>query len=218
MRHPILVVDSDAKAGAEVARLLEQAGYSSVVVNTVPAGLRILREEAPSLIITASRVDGYNGLQLIAMAPRPIPAIVLAAPADAVLAVEARQLGADLLVTPTAAELLALVAQKLAPAAMPEQSIELRRWARKRVIGQLAGRVDVARARIVDVSYGGVGFEIDDGGLPVAQRVRLVLPDSDLDIPIDVVWKRPAGSRWAYGAVVSPAQQHAWRRLVDAIA
>jgi DNA-binding response OmpR family regulator len=127
MRRPILVVESNPKAGAEVARLLDQAGYSSLVVDTVPAGLQILRADTPSLIITASRVDGYNGLQLIAMAPRPIPAIVLAASTDPFFEIEARRLGADGLVTPTAAVLLAVVARKRAPAATPANSVRLRR-------------------------------------------------------------------------------------------
>jgi hypothetical protein len=96
--------------------------------------------------------------------------------------------------------------------------VELRRWARKRVIGGLNGLAASARVRIVDVSYGGVGFDIEDGELRVSDSFHLTVPASDVDVSVDVVWKRSTGSRWAYGAVVGDAQRPAWRRLVDTIA
>ena len=217
MRSRILIVEAAADVGAGVAALLDRAGYESIVVDTVPAGLQILRDDRASLLITASRVNGYNGLQLVAMGPRPIPAIVVAATADPFLEGEARRLGAAFLVQPEGTALLALVEQKLSRP-VGETRAESRRWARKRVIGELNGFADSTRVRIVDVSYGGVRFEVDDGARLARNSFHLTLPVSDVDITVDVVWKRPHGSRWAYGAIVDRAQRPAWRRLVDAIA
>jgi CheY-like chemotaxis protein len=215
--HPILVVEPDREEGAKLAVLLRRAGYDSIVVDTVPSGLRVVREEATSLVITAARVDGYNGLQLVAMSPRPIPAIVLAASADPFLELEARRLGAEILVKPAGAALLALVEKKLV-SATHVGPVELRRWARKRVIGELHGLADAVRVRVVDVSYGGVRFEVDESSQPIGESCRLALPAVDLDLVVNVAWKRLTGSRWAYGAVVAEAQRPGWRRLVDAIA
>jgi ActR/RegA family two-component response regulator len=217
MPHPILIVHPDPHEAGELRALLGAAGYDSITVDTVPAGLRILREEAASLVIAASRVNGYNGLQLVAMAPRPIPTIVLAACPDSVLEVEARCLGAEFLMKPAGATLLALVEQKMAATA-PVSRVELRRWNRKRVIGEVTGFADAVPIRIVDVSYGGIGFEIATGESTVCDRFRLTVPVADLEVAVDVVWKRSTGSRWTYGAGVDQAGRPAWRRLVDAIA
>ena len=60
----------------------------------------MLAESQPDLLITDVRLDAYNGLHLVAMAPRPIPAIVVTGFADPSIEADARRLGADYLVKP----------------------------------------------------------------------------------------------------------------------
>jgi len=48
-----------------------------LTATTVPEAMRALATTPPNLLITEIRLDSYNGLHLIAMAPKPIPAIVI---------------------------------------------------------------------------------------------------------------------------------------------
>jgi DNA-binding response OmpR family regulator len=103
--------------------LLAEAGYIAVTARSVPTAMQILTAEPPDLLIVDVRLEGYNGLHLIAMAPTPIPAIVVTGFADSVLEADARRLGADYLRKPISpSTLYALVAQRLSPTGMPDRS------------------------------------------------------------------------------------------------
>lgn len=66
----------------------------------VPSALRLLAEHRPDLLMTDVRLGAYNGLQLIAMAPRAIPAIVVTGFSDPVIEADAARLGAEYRVKP----------------------------------------------------------------------------------------------------------------------
>ncbi|MBA3642022.1 MAG: DUF4055 domain-containing protein [Acidobacteria bacterium] len=80
-------------------------------------GGRVLRDEAPDLLIADVRLGAFNGLQLIATGTARIPTIVVSGFDDAVLQADAKAFGAEYLVKPvSAAALLELIEQKLADA------------------------------------------------------------------------------------------------------
>ena len=92
----------------------------------------------------------------------------------------------------------------------------LRAW-RKAVAG-LTAQVGEHPAKIVDVSYGGVRFEITprDGTLP-PDRFQLRLPNS-MSLQADLVWKSMlTNEMWVCGAAVWPEESSArqWFGLVD---
>ena len=96
--------------------LLQRAGYDVIATDSVPEGRRALEEGAPDLLIADVRLGEFNGLQLIAMSGRPIPAIVVTAFVDPALEADARRLGAHYLVKPiTPGVLLSLVEELLRP-------------------------------------------------------------------------------------------------------
>jgi DNA-binding response OmpR family regulator len=96
-------------------RLLTHQGYDPVVATDVPAAMHVLTTAAPDLLITDIRLDLYNGLHLVAMAPTPIPAIVLTGFADPGIEGDVRRLGAEYLVKPVSAVTLCdVIARKLA--------------------------------------------------------------------------------------------------------
>ena len=112
----VLIVEDDAATRSGLGTLLQRAGYDVLVTDSVPEGRRALEEGAPDLLIADVRLGEFNGLQLIAMSPRPIPAIVVTAFVDPALEADARRLGAHYLVKPIApAVLLALVEELLRP-------------------------------------------------------------------------------------------------------
>jgi DNA-binding response OmpR family regulator len=113
-RKKILLVEDDDATRVGLSSLLERAGYDVVATESVQEGRSVLEGASPDLLIADVRLGAFNGLQLIAMSPRPIPTIVTTGFPDPVLETEARQLGAKFLLKPIEpANLLTLVAELL---------------------------------------------------------------------------------------------------------
>ena len=114
VRKTILLVEDDHATRLGLSTLLERAGYAVVASESVQEGRSVLEESPPDLLITDVRLGAFNGLQLLAMSPRPIPTIVTTGFPDPVLESEARQFGAQFLLKPIEpAGLLTLVAELL---------------------------------------------------------------------------------------------------------
>jgi len=100
MRKKILLVEDDEATRGLLSTLLERTGYDVVATDSVQEGKSLREEGHPDLLITDIRLGAFNGLQLIAMSPRRIPAIVTTGFPDPVLEAEARQAGAEFLLKP----------------------------------------------------------------------------------------------------------------------
>ena len=100
MRHKILVVDDEDGMRRFLFTILTRAGYDVVTAESVQGGSRTLEEAPPDLLITDVRLGDFNGLQLLAMHPLSIPAIVVTGFPDPVLERQARQFGATFLLKP----------------------------------------------------------------------------------------------------------------------
>lgn len=213
----ILIVDDHRVTRMGLAELLQEAGYEVITAGTFPEARQILRDSPPDLLIADVRLGSFNGLQLVISGSNRIPAIIITGYDDAVLEAEARRSGAEYLVKPFDAEmLLTLIRQKLGQAPVTEFSVP-RRWWRKAVTGLMA-HVDEHPARIVDVSYGGVRFEVRAGESgEVPDRFQLRLPN-DMSLQADLVWKNMLNNdMWVCGAAVWPEESSArqWFGLVD---
>ena len=189
----ILLVDDDSATRVGLAELLTDAGYETRAVATFEEGLRALRTETPDLL----RMTEAQAQEAAA-----------------------RQHGAEYVLKPvTPSVLLEMVRRKLAELAHSKFET-LRRWERKTVTGGMPARIDDHPARILDVSYGGLRFEMARlGELPPSLSVRL--PSADISVRADVVWHTPLGETgWLCGAAVSQtnlATAREWRGLVDAV-
>ncbi len=219
MPSKVLIVDDDKTTREGLAEFLEEAGYEAVAVGTFEDATRVLRTSPPDLLIADVRLGPFNGLQLVISSPQPIPAIIITGFADPVLESDARRRGADYVLKPVSpSRLLDLVAQKLA-AARPAFGTP-RRWERKPVIGGLPISVDDTPARIVDVSYGGLRFEMQraqaaDGALP--ESLSITLPHTQLSVKAKLVWENLIGEgTWMCGAALFQETPE-WHGLVDAI-
>jgi DNA-binding response OmpR family regulator len=220
MPSKVLIVDDDKTTREGLAEFLEEAGYEAVAVGTFEDATRELRTSPPDLLIADVRLGPFNGLQLVISSPQPIPAIIITGFADPVLESDARRRGADYVLKPVSpSRLLDLVAQKLA-AAKPSFDTP-RRWERKPVIGGLPISVDDTPARIVDVSYGGLRFEMQrDGQVAAAalpESLSITLPNTQLSVKAKLVWENLIGDgTWLCGAALFQETPE-WHGLVDAI-
>jgi DNA-binding response OmpR family regulator len=212
----ILIVDDHRVTRLGLAEMLGNAGYDVITAGTFQEARRILREAPPDLLIADVRLGSFNGLQLVISGQHRVPAIVITGYADAVLEAEARRGGAEYLVKPFDPEqLMALIRGKLGSA--PPAYAVPRRWRRKAVAG-LTAQVGDHPAKIVDVSYGGVKFEIrpgEGGAPPPSFQLRL---SDDMSLQADLVWKSMlTNDMWVCGAAVWPEESTArqWFGLVD---
>jgi DNA-binding response OmpR family regulator len=218
MPSKVLIVDDDKTTREGLAEFLEESGYQASAVGTFEEATRVLRgTNPPDLLIADVRLGPFNGLQLVISSPKPIPAIIITGFADPVLEADARRRGADYVLKPVSpARLLDLVAHKLS-SAKPGFGIP-RRWERKPVAGGLSASVEDEPARIVDVSYGGLRFEIDrkhESTLPGSFNVKF--PSAQLSVQAKLVWKNLIGDQtWLCGAALAKETPE-WYGLVDAI-
>jgi DNA-binding response OmpR family regulator len=221
MRVPyrILIVEDHEATRLGLAVLLTNAGYVVLSASTFAEGRRSLDEQAPDLLIADLRLGEYNGLQLVAAAPLTVGSIIVTGFPDPVLEAVALKLGAHYMTKPIAAQaLLTLIEETIVSAGQRQLRGSRRRWDRKPVAGRVSAQVEHAQARIVDVSYGGVKFEIErDQSLPPSFRITVASPA--LSIDVDLVWETRSGDRhWVCGAAISSgnaAAVHDWATLVD---
>jgi DNA-binding response OmpR family regulator len=216
----ILLVDDDAATRAGLMELLTGAGYDARAASTFEEGMRALRADTPDLLIADVRLGAFNGLQLLVSSPRSVPAIVITGFADPVLESDAHQHGADYVLKPvTPSVLLDMVRRRLAQVETSRFDT-LRRWERISVPGGIPVRIDDQPARILDVSYGGLRFQMPrTSAPPVSVNVSLTSPD--VAVRADVVWHAELGEHaWLGGAAVSQtdaAVARDWRTLVDSL-
>jgi DNA-binding response OmpR family regulator len=222
MRTPykILIVDDHPATRTGLRTLLTKAGYDVASASSYVKGRRAIIERPPDLLITDLRLGEYNGLQLVAAVPLGTPSIVVTGFPDPVLAAEAQKLGARYLTKPIDYDaLLTMIEEALASAARRQSRGSTRRWDRKPVGGAVTAQVENVEARILNVSYGGVRFEIErDQALPPS--FSLTVAEPALSVDVNLVWETRQGDRhWICGAAISGNAEavHGWATLVDGL-
>jgi len=202
MSPKILIVEDDLAARVGLQELLASAGYEVIVASDFRDGRRALEQEHPDLLVVDLRLQGFNGLQLLHINPRPIPTIVVTGYPDDVLQAETRRLGAEYVVKPLdPMQLLGLIGRMLShELAQPER----RRALRRPITADLPLEVNAVPARLLDASSTGVRFEIyRPTGQAVPPSLTLFFPVHDFQVDAELVWATPdRAGRWQCGAAV----------------
>jgi DNA-binding response OmpR family regulator len=219
MAHKILIVDDNPATRGELAKLLADAGFETMTAATVPEAMRTLSTTPPNLLITEIRLDSYNGLHLIAMAPKPIPAIVITGYADRAVEADARRLGAEYLSKPvTPGELYAAVQKALSNASrgvfMPPRADP-----RTDVAPDTMVIVNDAPACLLDVSAGGARIELQCApGATIQSPLAFRLEALDVALPLEIMWKRrTSANTWVCGVAVAEDLRSEWQAFVDTL-
>jgi FixJ family two-component response regulator len=220
IRKRVLIVEDHEATRQGLRALLTNAGYEVDAAGTFAEARRALAEHPPDLLITDLRLGEYNGLQLVAAVPLGTPSIVVTGFPDAVLGADALKLGAHYITKPIDAQsLMNLMDEALASAAERQLRSSTRRWDRKPVAGQVSALVENVPARIVNVSYGGVGFEIEREE-PLPPSFTLTVASPALSIDVSLVWETRTNQRHLKcGAAIAgnAAAVHGWATLVDGL-
>ena len=217
----VLIVDADPTALAESAQALSQSGYDVRTSSSFHGAVTLLQETPAELVIADVRLGAFNGLHIVARcrAERPeMAAIVTHRSRDAVLEQDALRLGAAYLVKPIEPAHLRRIAADALSGRGPKPWTGARQWQRKHLGGSLGAEVVKRMARVHDVSYSGLRFEIQGLADDLPQAFEVTIPDWGVSLTVRAVWQErdAAGSVWC-GASLSQALAHptTWRTLVD---
>ena len=215
----ILVVDDDPTAQHDTVRLLKQRDYAVSCAWSLEDAYTGLGEHSVDLVIAGSRVGSMNGLQFVVSCRnrRPeVAGIVVAAQREHVSEMDAWRHGVTPVFRPLAPEhFLMVVAEKLA-SVKPKQ-----RWPRKRVTSYVPLQVGRTRAQLLDVSYGGLRFQLEGESYELRSPVQIDIPASRLRVDAELVWSARAsdGASCLCGVVLTGDRNHAhaWRAFVDRV-
>lgn len=218
MAHRILLVDDEPSTREVLARLLERAGHDVFAVSSVPEAEAVLAEAPPDLLITDVRVETYNGLQLIAMAPARCAAIVITGFTDPAVEADARRLGAECLLKPVASAVLYATVDRTLEKRAQRPRPDGRREARTSLPIPLSISGVGTKGRLLAVSGQGARLELE-------MRVSATLSDT-LSFEIDsvgisvvatIAWKRYHADLIECGVFITEASQPAWRAFLASL-
>jgi CheY-like chemotaxis protein len=218
MAQKILIVDDNATTRGELVKLLADAGFETTTAANVPDAMRALATASPNLLITEIRLDSYNGLHLIAMAPKPIPAIVITGFPDRGVEADARRLGAEYLAKPVSpGELYATVQRTLSTAATRGVFMPPRADPRTDCAPNTMVLVNDSPACLLDVSAGGARIEIQCApGATVQSPLAFRLEELDIALPLEVMWKRrTSANTWVCGVAVAEDLRPDWQAFLN---
>jgi DNA-binding response OmpR family regulator len=218
MPDVVILVDTDTETLRHTEEILTRAGYLVVTASSYDGATARLESVTPDLLIAAIRLDAFNGLHLAIRTrlDRPhVPVIVTHEQRDVILEAEAKRIGVDFLISPPDdPEFLRRVDAALHH--RPGHEAQVRRWSRKQVGGALQVNIADTRARIIDMSYGGIRLAFgNEADIPT--RFEIILPSSATPVQAHRVWTAhaPDDEFWC-GAELDEGAAH-WREFVNSV-
>lgn len=217
-RYHILVADEDDESLTRFVKLFRRRDHVVAGAPTVEEAHWWLATWPVDLIVASARFGSSTGAQLIlgARAVQPeVTGLIVGPPSELPDAAEARRHRLHLLADGAkAADVLAAAESCLG--AMTRRQ----RWPRKAIGNPVPVRIGTAAGKLMDVSYGGLKFELPDEPCVLRSPVEIDVPRADLRLQAEIVWSRRAeGATCVFGAAVTahaPATE--WRAFVDRLA
>ena len=216
-RYHILVAQQDETALHRLVNLLKRRDYLVAGASSLDEAQWWLSGWPIDLVIAASRLPSTSALQLFQVARTVQPEVcglILGDEAGATDVADIRRYGLHLAQpSPDPEQFLTLVANCLA------SMTRRQRWPRNEITAPVVMRVGSSAGKLMDVSYGGLKFELAEGSYVLNPPVEIDFPRADLRLPVEVVWsaRRGHGRSSVFGAAVTtyPVTATAWRAFVD---
>jgi DNA-binding response OmpR family regulator len=216
-RYHILVALEDERALHETVNLLKRRDYVVAGAPTPEEARWWLSGWPVDLALTAPRFGAGTGLQLIlgARSHQPeVAGLIVGAEDSLPDPLDLRRHAVRALSSPmNSDEFLASVAECLAGIRRRQ------RWPRKEITAPVPMRIGEATGKLMDVSYGGLKFELTDEPYVLRSPVQIDFPRADLRLSAEVIWsaRRANGRACVFGAAVmpDPAPAAEWRAFVD---
>lgn len=218
--YQILVVDDDEVALSGLLELLRDAGHQVTGAATFDAARRLLDSAHYDLLVADVRLRSHNGLHLVKVSRvlHPDMAIVLMTGyPETSLEFEASRYNAVYLEKPIDPRLFMRTVDRLLSQVRRE-----RRWPRRHAPETFMVQIGSWSARLLDVSYGGLRFEMLAPSTPLPPTVAVRMPSLNLYVEAETVWTDRVtmpGALLGGLALVSEGEDAPppWRALVDSL-
>lgn len=225
MSESILIVDSSAADAAENARVLSDAGLRVTIATTFEEANREWPRMSDLVVLMADvRLGDYNGIHLAMRVrwARPSTRIIITDRSrDIVLHRESERLDMTYLVKPISPDTLLKAIYARPVQVVPPKRID-RRWPRITLGRDISAEIGSEAARLLDVSYGGLRFDIRSGsfGLALPDTVGVLPVGANQTFMVRPIWARAgtASGTWTCGAALAAEDVnsvHEWRKFVD---
>jgi DNA-binding response OmpR family regulator len=221
MSYQILVVEPDPIVASVVVQVLTDVGHRVAWVDTFAEGIWVSAARAPDMVIAALRLGAYNGLHLLMHVRTHDPKLaVIIACEEADLTPEIGRFAARHVAKPIDASVLENIVSELLVDSTPRDPRGSRIWPRKSM--ELAATVHDAKARVVDLSYGGIRLSLDHPLSGTDTPIEIRLPGLGVSVQAVPRWERASsdGGSWSCGAEVAlptAAAARTWRRVVTSL-
>ncbi len=217
----ILVVDDDLVTLRPLLEQLRNTGYSAAGALHMDTAASLVRAIPFDLMIAGVRPGADATMDLVRLARDHQPGMAIIAITDArdhEVEQECLRLGVTYLLKPVdLPQFLGIVAEKVSDLS------RRRRWARKHILGGFAASVAGHKAKVVDMSYGGLRLEmLAPLGSAPPTPVEVTLLSFGLSVNATLIWSRnlTEPGPWMCGASLHDADEsttRAWRVVVDAL-
>jgi DNA-binding response OmpR family regulator len=225
MSGSVLIVDTSASDAAENARMLSDSGFRVTIATTFDEANRELARMSDLVMVMADvRLGEHNGLHLALRVRRARPRthiIITDRTRDIVLSRESERLDLTYLVKPISIGILLESMTAKLNQGTQQKRVD-RRWPRITLDRDIPAEVGSEAARLRDVSYGGLRFDIRSGdfGLALPAAIEVLPVGANHTFVVRPVWARvgQASGTWTCGAALAVEDVNSvqeWRRFVD---
>jgi DNA-binding response OmpR family regulator len=218
-RYHILVADQNEVSLNRVVKLLQRRDYVVAGASTLDEAEWWLAGWPLDLVIVPPRFGPETGVQLIlrVRANQPdVMGLISTASGSVPDLADAGRHGLHSVSSVGPNQFLTRVAECLSTLTRRQ------RWPRKEITASVPMRIGEWQGKLMDVSYGGLKFELTEEHDALRSPVEIDFPRADLTLLADVVWsaRRANGSASVFGAAVKPdpAPVAEWRAFVDRLA
>lgn len=216
----VLVVDDDETALAGLLELLRDAGHQATGAATFDAARRLLDVGHYDLLIADIRLRSYNGLHLVRLSRllHPEMAIILMTGyPERSMEFEASRYGAVYMEKPIDPRQFMRAVERLLAQVRRE-----RRWPRHHAPETFTVQIGAWTAKLVDISYGGMRFEMPAPDTPLPPTVPVRMPALNLYVEAETIWTDRLSAPGALSgglALLSEGEDAplTWRALVDSV-
>lgn len=213
----VLVVEPDPLTLHEIESALGRRDYIVSGVTSAAHALSWLMRAPIDVLIASTQITSTRGVQLVISERTKHPelaAILIGTERDQPLEMDARRHGFAFLTRPFDPDrLLMVVAEQLAGIRRRQ------RWPRKRLEWPIPARIGGRDVKLLDISYGGVGFEWDSEDATLPSSLQIEIARAGLCLDGELVWSargRNAMTSIGGAELISSSRPPAeWRLFVD---
>jgi CheY-like chemotaxis protein len=218
-RYHILVADQDPIALQKSVNALKKGDYVVAGAATTDDATWWLSRWPIDLVIVPARFEAMTGVQLLltARATQPeLSGLITGAAEEAAVRSDAERYGLHVSNESVASDGFVGEVVNVMTGITRRQ-----RWPRKQISSRVTMHVGAEAGRLMDVSYGGLKFQLSDESAVLRSPVQLDFPRADLSVPVEVIWstRRSEDHSCVFGASIAagPSSVAAWREFVDRV-